>query len=91
MRERRKPSWIVWGSIAFMLMLIAYPLSIGPAVYLLDSRPGHLAADLIGIEGVERIFHVVYAPLEFLVTHCPEYLQNGVETYVDWWGKLAAQ
>jgi hypothetical protein len=91
MSNRRKQSWIVWGSIAFVLMLLAYPLSIGPAVYFLDSGLSHPAADLIGTEGVERIFHVVYAPLGFLVTHCPKYVQNGVEAYVDWWGKLAAQ
>ena len=38
------------GSIAFLLMLAANPLSIGPVVFLLNSEPGEWAFNSYGPE-----------------------------------------
>jgi len=89
MSERKKASWIGWGSIALLLMLAAYPLSIGPVFFLLNSGPGERAFASFGPEQVESVVSAVYRPVTFLVDHSPDAVQRAVHSYVDWWIGLA--
>jgi hypothetical protein len=64
--------------IAVLLFaLVAYPLSVGPAAWLANSSwcPEWLA---FGLE-------VVYAPLEWLADHGPDWVRDAIYTYAGWW------
>jgi hypothetical protein len=67
--------WWVWALIV-PLLLIAYPLSIGP-VYWMLSREGvpPVAWTVIG---------AVYAPLGFVSEYIPP-LKRAIELYLYWW------
>ncbi len=80
MAEKRKLSSVFWVSIA-LLLLLAYPLSLGPVVWL-DSQ-GMFS------EAARRWIEVLYSPLLFLFENenIP-LLPQLFESYVDWWDDL---
>ena len=62
--------------IAAVMLLVAYPLSIGPAIVVhrnVSSRPAKQAIE------------TMYVPLESLHNHAPRPMQNLLEWYIDLW------
>ncbi len=73
-----KPLPLVAIVAAVMIFaLLAYPLSIGPAAWVVNSP---WCPQWVG-EGLE----VVYFPLEWLADNGPDWIGDALETYADWW------
>src|SRR5262245_30432166 len=47
MTDRRKPSWVVWTTIASVCLLVLYPLSFGPACWITSRTGGNDAIPTI--------------------------------------------
>lgn len=60
MTEQRKSIPWYWWTLAGLLLLVAYPLSAGPAYGLI--RPGYITVEM---------FNCVYAPLGWLCDQMP--------------------
>lgn len=62
---------------ATILILVAYPLSIGPAARIVNSPrcPNWLEESLV----------VVYAPLEWICDNGPEWGRDLLQSYAGWW------
>jgi hypothetical protein len=78
MEEKRKPRWwLVCFTAAFML-LVVYPLSAGPFVWL--HQNGIIPAAAVEYLGV------VYLPLKFVCEAVPVPIGNTFEWYLVLWG-----
>ena len=69
-RQRRRRRWL-W-IIGVAGLLVGYPLSAGPMVYLLDR--GAVPASVV------PVVHVYFAPLEWALEH-----SKWVEAFYDWY------
>ncbi len=72
MTSRKQPSTAFWTSVALVVALLAYPLSIGPAIWL--TGRGYFR---------ESTVQSLYMPV-LLSAEQAEWLENGVT----WWGSL---
>ena len=73
-----KPLPLVAIVTAVMIFaLLAYPLSIGPSAWVVNSTwcPQWVR------DGLE----VVYIPLEWLAGNGPDWIDDALEKYVEWW------
>jgi hypothetical protein len=68
--KKRRGAWIWWALAAVLLM--AYPLSTGPAIRIADAADDHVAS--------LRTFNVVYAPIGWLRRH-----SKPARTVIDWY------
>lgn len=92
MDERRKqPHGIVWYAVWIVLALVvAYPLSWGPALFLYHSvsewQIATMASRGANIEAVWARFIIApYDPLEALRQRLPDHVVTTVDVYLDWW------
>ena len=69
-----------WWLVAAFALLIAYPLSIGPLVYLTEKD--HIP------EEAEDTLSIIYAPILWLMDSS-EQVSAGMEVYIGWWEGLA--
>lgn len=70
--DKRRRGW-VWIVAALVMVLVVYPLSVGPAIRLATAYPDQLAG----------IYGVVYGPLILLTTVC-----EPAGRALDWYGRL---
>ena len=78
MTSRKKPGVAFWATVALVVVLVGYPLSIGPAAYM--AYRGWLA------EGWRfRAYQSIYAPLIWLFEHGPAPIHDTIEWYVSFW------
>jgi hypothetical protein len=74
--ERNRPVW-PWLTIAMVTLLVAYPLSFGPASWLTNhKRPPGLIGHLI---------EYFYTPVFLIVQHAPVQIQELFKWYLDLW------
>ncbi len=79
MKEKRKPRlWLVCLTAAFILLVI-YPMSAGPFVWL--HRNGIIPAAAV------EYLEVVYLPLGFLCESVPVPIASAFEWYLALWGR----
>jgi hypothetical protein len=71
--DSQKQSFSLGRVIAALLLIVGYPLSFGPFVWLSshDMMPG-----IVGI---------IYQPLFWVYSICPEPVQAVFEAYLEWW------
>jgi hypothetical protein len=81
--ERKRAGAGFWITVALVGVLVAYPLSIGPAIWLslVLGEPNWLSA----ANGY------VYAPLEWLMNHSPDWLGGLIYKYIAFWYYIAGQ
>jgi hypothetical protein len=74
--QKDRPRWSVVLLWIGVLVFIVYPLSTGPVVWLAHKHPA-----------INDTFHVIYAPVEELVSISPP-LENTFWKYMHLWGSL---
>jgi predicted permease len=77
MEENRKKRGGASAAILLSLLLVAYPLSIGPATTLLGVTNSHPAAMLA--------FKVAYSPVAAVVTVLPKRCEDAVDRWIALW------
>jgi hypothetical protein len=66
--------------VVVVAALVAYPLSIGPAIYLCRKGPTWLRDPV----------HAVYAPVRMALEKCPQPWRDAVvDAYLGWWVVLS--
>jgi hypothetical protein len=90
-RKSRRPFWVAWILFAG---LVLYPLSIGPFLWLgimssgsKSTPPRHLDTEYL--EHLIILDSPLYAPITWLQFHGPEFGQNAINWYLDFWFNLA--
>ncbi len=74
MDDQRKSNWALRCAVVGVLLLIAYPLSLGPVLYFTQ-----------GIESDEVIFiYSLYTPLELLGMYVPA-VHSALDVYLSFW------
>ena len=76
-RNKRVWPWIVAWSMG---LLVLYPLSVGPAIWLVVTFEGP--------PWIGDAFRWLYSPLEFVVGAAPAQFQTLFREYVDLWWRL---
>jgi hypothetical protein len=62
--SRKKPGVAFWATVLVVVVLVLYPLSVGPAEWLVNSLPeGNFSA-------AANAYDVAYCPLWFTAEHC---------------------
>jgi len=87
MSERRKSSWIVWASVVLLAALIAYPLSLGPMVFVLVKLRQVLSEPAFEI--VNDSATLFYSPLAEGLQMLPDPGPDLYQWYGAWWANLA--
>jgi len=88
MSETRKNSWTIWVAAALLLMLVAYPLSIGPTMALFTSSYAQSVIESMGPMGQSAVglaVGVVYWPLAQIATTFPDTIGAVIQGYIHWW------
>jgi hypothetical protein len=87
MKDRpRKSAMGIWIAVATLGLLIGYPLSYGPALWLHHRySPPHtwLAPDPNAID--TSFMAVLYTPLGSAIDACPKPIRDGFIWYIDLW------
>ncbi len=78
--DRKRPTAGFWITMALVAVLVGYPLSIGPAVYVCAEAPIWLRDPV----------HEMYGPLRWALDRCPQSWQEEiVDPYLGWWVRLS--
>lgn len=76
MEEKRKPRlWLI--CLAFVMLLVAYPLSEGPLDWLRWKG-------IIPISDRNRMV-IFYAPAHWFIKIMPQPIYNAYDSYLGWW------
>lgn len=76
MEEERKPRrWRLWIATGLAL-LVAYPLSMGPAMRIAVKQKSGFYL---------KYFRRTYAPLRWVVSKSPNFADNLLDRYLEWW------
>jgi hypothetical protein len=73
-------NWKVGATLALIMVLILYPLSLGPMLWLVGAKPGS------GWNGVPEPIQTIYMPLSN--APMPEWIVRPLERYTIWWMSL---
>jgi hypothetical protein len=80
MTDRKKPGVAFWATVALVVVLVGYPLSQGPAVWLQES--GYWP------ESLNWADHG-YDPLRWIMHRSPDSVCGTWNSYVTWFGQRA--
>lgn len=80
MGERHQKTLWPWILTTVVAVLILYPLSLGPAIWLQAS--GHWPASMFWADHV-------YDPLRWVIYHSPQQIQDAWVSYLTWWASQA--
>ncbi len=76
MTSRKKPGVAFWAVVVVAVMLVIYPLSWGPYIWLdCHSRRG---------SWVDRV-DVIYSPIELIRDWSPDWAKSKIDAYRRWW------
>jgi hypothetical protein len=75
--SHKHPSAAFWATVVVVLMLVAYPLSLGPAIWL-RTRPGSPT-------WVRSAYWKIYAPIVWIYEHGPEPIKESIDWYGEFW------
>lgn len=82
MSERHKPRVGFWIAAGLFLVLVVYPLSVGPADWLYFH--GFIP------KSVSPWFYRFYAPVDWVVVNSPEPICNAFAKYEHFWSNLGS-
>lgn len=79
MEEKKKPySRLTWLVVGLVLLPVAYPLSVGPAVWL--SGRGYLP-----MINNRPMMDYIYQPVFYTAGYGPPVISLPLNWYIDWW------
>jgi hypothetical protein len=79
MEGEKKRGWLtLWCALAFAMVFIVYPLSIGPALWI---------SGWLGMPWLEQAVNVFYTPALFVWERLPETPQTWYAEYIMWWAR----
>ena len=79
MEEMRKPIAWLWWTVAALMLLVAYPLSLGPAAWCI-----HAAGVTDGSHWACQTLEFVYAPIIKIAESSPN-IEKVARRYVEFW------
>lgn len=71
---RKKPGVAFWATVVVVVLLVLYPLSWGPQLWLMMS--GHVPV------WTDRL----YNPLRYALERAPQGVTRAADAYLEWWG-----
>lgn len=74
MNEFRIRTSVIWACLTVVFVLVLYPLSAGPMLWLVSNK--YLP---------NTIDRVLYAPLEAIIDQCPSSVRDEYFSYQLWW------
>jgi hypothetical protein len=77
--DRRKPGVAFWATVVVVGLLVGYPLSCGPMMYLAGTYYDHIP------EWANDMLEWYFLPLEWVKNHAPEWLYRVIERYESLW------
>lgn len=80
--DRKKPSVGFWALVALVVVLVAYPLSIGPVEGL---RHRKMRDDGVKPCAIWDTTDSFYAPLGWIYMHVPKPIREAMDWYGDFW------
>jgi hypothetical protein len=75
--SNRRERWAKWTAFALAFVVVACPLSMGPAYWLNQ--------ELGSPEPLNSAIRHAYAPIDFAFRVSPEWLSNAFYAYLCWW------
>jgi hypothetical protein len=75
--QKKKPGVAFWATVVVVLVLVVYPLSCGPANWVVVQR--WCPARLIDL------YSWIYAPIWWLENYGPQQIRDGIERYCTFW------
>ncbi len=84
MTSRKKPGVAFWATVGLVVVLAAYPLSFGPAIWVIEHNdlPAAWAFDAA---------EVLYRPILWLEETGPKPISHAIDWYVELWSTNARQ
>jgi hypothetical protein len=83
--DRKKPGMAFWATVVVVAVLVAYPLSEGPAFWIMERLPKRQASRMRGA------CRYVYAPVDWAFLDCgPDWLKELGWGYLSW-GRLSSR
>ena len=79
--NRRARGAVLYGLLLILCMLVAYPLSAGPAVFIIEIARAPAS--------VRAAFDLFYSPLDKIDPLLPHALGESYGEYISWWYALA--
>jgi hypothetical protein len=77
--DRKKPGVAFWATVVVVVVLVLYPLSMGPANW---------AARRYGSTGwAVKTYRGIYAPILWAYRNGPRPLHDAIKSYCDWWNR----
>ena len=80
--KKCKTDWASWTLITLLIVLLVYPVSLGPVIYL--ARKTRSEPDMLW-----RTVEFVYTPSLYAIEASPENVSRPAEAYLRWWADLA--
>ena len=79
MTDRKKPGVAFWATVALVVVLVGYPLGIGPAIWLYDH-------DCFDEDGLPlAALRWLYGPLKWLDFYGPQPVRDALDWYESLW------
>jgi hypothetical protein len=78
MKSRKQPGVAFWGTVMVVALLVAYPLSAGPAEFW-------LAPKLRSVPGMTTTIYTVFTPYRWAFAHSPDCIRDTIAPYDNWW------
>lgn len=76
--DRKSPGVAFWATVVLVAALVGYPLSFGPAVWVIDHD------DLPAAWAVDA-FEVLYRPIIWLEENGPTPISYAIDSYIELW------
>jgi hypothetical protein len=77
MTSRKKPGVAFWATVAPVVLVVAYPLSVGPAEWL--NRSGRIS------DNTGNVIRQFYRPLDWTYRNGPESIRQSLDWYIKLW------
>ena len=77
MTDRKKPGVAFWATV-WVFVVLLYPLSFGPALWVIDHE------DLPAAWAVDAI-EIFYSPIFWLEENSPKPIVNAIDWYIEVW------
>lgn len=86
MPDRQKP-FGVWIAAGLILLLVIYPLSVGPVICVITAFGGEAKLPPWCVAGLTA----AYFPVAWIINNGPDWLSQSAILYVEWWVHLTGE
>src|SRR5262245_61373937 len=82
--SRKQPGVAFWATVVVVVVLVAYPLSFGPACWIASQQPVEGSGGLTGWAIIVPELPKVYRPIGWACMRCP----NTVSPLMTWYARI---